>query len=253
MPDALLRPFGWSALLIHGDPCVLDRWLWLRGHLRKGPARTFDAGCGNGAFSVYSAREGNEVVAASFSQREQDDARRRADTLGVAGIDFRLIDLRELEGHRDQLGSFDQVICLETVEHLSEDGRLVATLASMLRPGGQLLMTAPFAGHPPLWGEDPHPAGVEDGSHVRYGYSRGQLRALAERAGLEVSSEAFVSGVVSQRLTSLMRWLTRRVGLAPAWLLTLPLRPLTVFDRALSRALGYPYLSVALTAIKRGD
>jgi hypothetical protein len=38
MPDTMLRAFGWSPLLIHGDPCVPDRWLWLRRHLGRGNA-----------------------------------------------------------------------------------------------------------------------------------------------------------------------------------------------------------------------
>lgn len=250
MPDALLRPLGWSSLLIHGDPCVLDRWLWVRGHLRKGSARTFDAGCGNGAFSIYAAREGNAVVAASFSEREQDDARRRAGVLGVEGIDFRLIDLRELASRTDELGSFDQVICLETIEHLLEDQRLVDVLAGMLRPGGKILLSVPYAGHRHLYMEDPDPSPVEDGFHVRYGYTPERLREVAENAGLRVTSEARVSGVISQKVTSLMRRLTARIGLPASWALTLPLRALVVLDRPLSALLGYPHLSIALVAVK---
>src|ERR1700689_5692767 len=125
MPDTLLRAFGWSPLLIHGDPCVRDRWLWLRRHLRKGPARTFDAGCGNGGFAIYAARAGNEVVAASFSEREQQDARRRAEVVGGLGIDFRQLDLRELDEHSESLGDFDQIICFETIEHVIADAGLV--------------------------------------------------------------------------------------------------------------------------------
>ena len=83
----MLRVLGWRALLIHGDPCVLDRWLWLRAHLRGGNARTFDAGAGNGGFSIYAARAGNDVVAASFSERELESVRHRADQLGVLGIE----------------------------------------------------------------------------------------------------------------------------------------------------------------------
>lgn len=252
MPDAMLRAFGWGPLLIHGDPCVLDRWLWLRGELRGGRARTFDAGCGNGAFSIYARRSGNEVVAASFSAREQDDAARRAELVGAGGIEFHTIDLRELSDHRGELGHFDQVICMETIEHLVDDERLVGTLADMLAPGGRLLLTAPFDEHHPLWGEDPRPSGEEDGSHVRFGYSAQRLREVAQRAGLQVESEAFVSGVVSQKLTSLMRRLTARIGLPAAWALVLPLRPLVLLDRPLSQLLRYPYLSVALSAVRRG-
>jgi cyclopropane fatty-acyl-phospholipid synthase-like methyltransferase len=229
---------------------VLDRWLWLRRHLRKGGARTFDAGCGNGAFSIYAAREGNEVVAASFSTREQQDARRRATLVGASEIDFRTLDLRELEDHRESLGSFDQIICLETIEHVNGDEALVSSLATMLKPGGQLLLTTPYDAHQPLYSEERYPSPVEDGFHVRYGYSTQRLKQIAENAGLDVRDEGFVSGVVSQKLTDLMRRLTERVGLVASWAILLPLRGLVVFDAPLTRMLGYPHLCVALCAVK---
>jgi SAM-dependent methyltransferase len=250
MPDTLLRAFGWSPLLIHGDPCVLDRWLWLRRHLRSGPARTFDAGCGNGAFSIYAARMGNQVVAASFAEREQQDARRRAGVVGVAGIDFRKLDLRELDQQGPALGSFDQIVCFETIEHVGDDQGLVDRLAAMLSPGGQLLLTTPFDGHRPLYTEERNPSPLEDGSHVRYGYSQERLREIARGAGLRVADEGFVSGVVSQKLTDLMRRLSERIGLPGAWAIMLPLRALVLLDAPLSRLLGYPHLSVALCAVK---
>ena len=249
MLEALLRVFGWRFLLITGDPCVLGRWMWLRSRLRDGPLRTFDAGCGNGAFSIYAGRIGNEVVAASFETDEQQTARRRAETLGVQGIDFRVLDLREIAGHRADLGSFDQIICLETIEHVSDDQALVSTLASMLRPGGRILISAPNADHRPLHTEELEPDPVEDGSHVRYGYSPQRLAEIATAAGLEVAEQGEISGVVEQRLTNLMRRLTERVGLSAAWLAMLPLRPLAILDRPLSRIAGYPYLSVALCAV----
>ncbi len=249
--DAMLRVLGWRSLLIHGDPCVLDRWFWLRGQLRKGDVKTFDAGCGNGGFSIYAALEGNKVLAASFSPREQEDARRRAGVLGVNGIEFRTLDLRDLENHRDSLGSFDQIICFETIEHVTDDDGLVNSLAGMLTPGGRLLLSAPFAAHRPLYSEERDPSPVEDGSHVRYGYSQERLRQIAQDAGLSVAAEGFVSGVVSQKVTDLMRRLSTRLGRPAAWVLTLPLRPLVVIDAPLSRMLRYPYLSVALCGVKR--
>ncbi len=85
---------------------------------------------------------------------------------------------------------------------------------------------------------------------MRYGYSRERLAALATGAGLDAREGAFISGVVSQKLTDLMRRLSLRFGLMPAWVILLPLRPLVVLDRPLSRLLGYPALSVALCAVK---
>jgi SAM-dependent methyltransferase len=250
MLDRLLRVFGWRFLLITGDPCVLDRWRWLRRHLRAGGVRTFDAGCGNGGFSIFSAQIGNEVVAASFSVQEQESARRRAEILGVSGIDFRVIDLREIEDHRVALGLFDQIICMETIEHVSDDDKLVNSLTAMLKPGGQILLSTPYDQHRPLYTEEREPSKIEDGSHVRFGYSQERLRAIAVGADLEVTSEGFISGVVSQKLTDLMRRLTARLGLLPAWLVVLPLRLLVILDAPLSRALRYPYLSAAMSAVK---
>jgi SAM-dependent methyltransferase len=250
MSDVVTKVLGWRSLLIHGDPCVLDRWLWLRRHLRKGPVRTFDAGCGNGAFSIYAASVGNDVLAASFSAQEHEDARRRAALAGMTSVEFRTLDLRSLESCRASMGLFDQVVCLETIEHLSDDEGLLRSLVAMLEPGGQLLLTAPFDGHRPLFTEERDPSPVEDGSHVRYGYSQQRLRELARAVGLEVASEGFVSGLISQKLTNLMRRLTDRFGVATAWALMLPLRVLAIFDRPLTDALRYPYLSVSLCAVK---
>lgn len=250
MRDLLLRILGWRRLLFHSDPLVLDRWLWVRRGLRHGAVRTFDAGCGNGVFSMYAARSGNRVLAASFSAEEQEKARERANSLGIGGIDFRLLDLRELESRRAELGTFDQVICLETIEHLSDDEGLVRSLASMLEPGGQLLLTTPFEGHRPLYGEPPDPDPVEDGSHVRFGYSQDRVAELVRLAGLEVAGQAFVSGFISQKVTNLLWRLTALLGLPLAWTIVLPLRALVLFDPLVTSLLRYPHLCVAVRAVK---
>jgi hypothetical protein len=122
----------------------------------------------------------------------------------------------------------------------------------MLRPGGRLFLTTPFDQHRPLFSEERHPSPVEDGSHVRFGYSRERVREIARNAGLEVVEEDFVSGVISQKLTDLMRRLTVRFGVIVGWLALLPLRPLVVFDAPLTRLLRYPELCVAIVAVKPG-
>jgi hypothetical protein len=78
-----------------------------------------------------------------------------------------------------------------------------------------------------------------------------RLRELVGAADLDVQSEGFISGVVSQKVTNLMRRLTRRIGRPASWLIVLPLRPLALLDRPLTRLLGFPCLSVAVCAVKR--
>ena len=48
----------------------------------------------------------------------------------------------------------------------------------------------------------------------------------------------------------LLQILTERVGLLPAWLVVAPLRLGVILDAPLSRMLRYPYLSVALCAVR---
>jgi hypothetical protein len=67
-----------------------------------------------------------------------------------------------------------------------------------------------------------------------------------------VASEGFVSGVVSQKLTDLMRLCSARLGRMAGWAIMLPLRPLAALNAPLSRLLRYPYLSVSLSGTKPG-
>lgn len=244
--DILVRLVGPKATVLHGDPCVFDRWRWLRRHLKAGALRTLDAGCGSGAFSFYSATIGNECLGISFSAPGVENARRRAVLLGLSNAKFRLGDLRDLAAFG--LAPFDQIICAETIEHIRDDRKLVADFAALLKPSGRLLLTTPFAHYKPMVGDMVHER--EEGGHVRAGYTHQELRALLDSCGMDTAYEGFISGVVSQQLTNLMR-IVARVDNRLAWATTFPLRALQVLDRPLTLLTRYPYLSVAIVGIKR--
>lgn len=250
MSDVLVRVAGWRALMVHGDPCVLDRWLWVRRWLVPGPVRTLDAGSGNGGFSAYAASRGNSVVACSFSSDEQLATSDRIAALGFDDVDVRVLDLRELPRLSAGLGRFDQILCLETLEHIGDDAAVVAELAAMLHPGGRLIVSVPSADHRPLYSE--RVSDAEDGGHVRWGYSVERLERLLLEAGLTPAPAARISGVVSQRSTNVMRRLGERNRLL-AWAAVAPLRLLVALDRPLSRRLGFASLSIGIVGIKPHD
>jgi 2-polyprenyl-3-methyl-5-hydroxy-6-metoxy-1,4-benzoquinol methylase len=251
MPSLLLRLAGWPLTVLREYPTVFDRWVWLRRYLWPGPRRTLDAGCGTGAFTLYAAKIGNEAIGITWDEQEIQHARARAQMLGVGHTQFVQADLRELDRLAPQLGRFDQVICLEVIEHIHDDRRLLAGLSALLPPGGRLLLTTPYKHYRPLRSD--HLSVQEDGGHVRWGYTHEEMRALMAGCGLEVVVAEYVSGFVSQNITNLMRRLTgRNFGLV--WALTFPLRFWQLFDRPLTRLLRYPYFSIAVVAIKRdGD
>jgi len=247
MSDALLRVLGWPATILHGDPCVLDRWAWVRRWLRGPGMRTLDAGAGNGGFAMYAAKRGNEAVGLSFSEREVANAERRAALLDLENVHFRVVDLRQLDEFVDELDTFDQILCLEVAEHIRDDAKLLRDLAALLRPGGRLLLTTPDIRHRALWSETL--SDEEDGGHVRWGYGQQEMAQLFEDAGLRVIAQEHVSGVVSQRLTNLMRR-AQRVHFTLGWAVVMPLRLLQLLDRPLTRLLRWPPLCIAVVGEK---
>lgn len=249
----LIKVIGYLATVLHGDAAVFDRWLWLRKNLRRGSLRTLDAGCGSGAFALYAAKIGNEVVGISFDERNNKAAKERANILGISNARFITGDLRELDSMKGDLGLFDQIICSETIEHILGDRKLIKDLSDLLRPEGRLLLTTPYKNYSKrLLGDDKVPLSTyEDGGHVRWGYTHEELEQIFNEAGLSVSKKNYVSGIVSQLNIVLYRILQSKINYKIAWILCFPFRALVIFDSIITKIVKFPRLSVAVVGEKK--
>lgn len=246
MSNALVKMLGWKATVLHGDPLCWDRYQWLKKHLLPGPLTTLDAGCGNGCFSFYAATIGNQVLGLSFDEAQNNAAAERGEILGLDNAKFRVLDLRDLHKVKGTLGQFDQIILMETIEHVINDSKLVSDLVHHLKTGGRLYLTTPYLNHKALRMETL--SEVEDGGHVRWGYTHEQVREIMESCGLEVVAEDFMGGVVSQQLTNLMRTPREKM----AWAASFPLRFLQMtLDEPITQATKYPPFGVGLVGVKR--
>jgi SAM-dependent methyltransferase len=248
MRNTLFRLIGWKATVLHGDPSVFDRWVWLRDHLQPGPLRTLDAGCGSGVFTMYAAKIGNQSLGLSFDELNNQVAAARAKLLGLSNLRFERVDLREVDKVAPNLGTFDQIICFEVIEHILNDRKLLRDLTSMLNPGGRLLLTTPYKYAKKLFG-DGKPSEIENGGHVRIGYTPEELKQLFEQYGLACVVEEFLSGFVSQLIINVLRMLNA-VDHRLAWAITFPLRALQVADRPFTKLIRYPFISVAMVGVK---
>ena len=98
---------------------------------RLGGARSLlEIGCGWGALARHFADKGVDVTAISLSDEQLEWAR---STHGGAGIDFRKIDYRDVEGQ------FDAIASVEMVEAVGQEywPDFIGCIARCLRPGGR--------------------------------------------------------------------------------------------------------------------
>jgi len=247
----LVAVLGFPATLLHGTTPVLDRWLWLKQRLpRTTEGQTLlDVGCGSGAFTIGAAMRGYQALGLSWDARNQNVGRARAELCGATNARFEVLDVRHLESRTDIRGGFDVVVCCENIEHILDDAKLMRDMAACLKPKGRLLLTTPFLMHRPTF-YNAAISKVENGGHVRRGYSESMLEELCRGAGLRLDSVTFCTGLLSQMISWTQRRL-RQVHPLLGWGTALPLRGLPpLFDQAVTNMLGWPYLSICLEAHK---
>ena len=243
--------FGFNALLVHGDLLVVDRWRWLKKYLpiTRGDEMVVDVGCGTGAFTIGAAKRGYHCVGLSWDEKNQELAAERALICKVSEISFPILDVRKLDQRVDLLGQFEFAICCENIEHIIDDHKLMKDIAALLKPGGRLLLTAPFYFYRAITPKENGPfLNIEDGRHVRRGYTSAMLTELCDDAGLMVEEFGSCSGFFAQKITALMRILKPRIF---SWGVVLPLRLLPpVLDKAIAYWCGWPDYSISLVAYK---
>src|ERR1700726_2628028 len=131
---------------------------------------------------------------------------------------FEICDGRQLHERTDFFGLFDIILCCENIE--------LNSMAAWLKPGGGLLLTAPYNRRIPWSSMDYGPfPDFEDGRHVRRGCNRAMIAELCVHSGLTIEEISYVSGPISQAIAFLLERLGRRVHPLFGWLVVLPLRP----------------------------
>jgi len=191
-------------LLFPGFDVKTRKRMRLARYLLAGDVATLEAGCGNGAFSYQAYRLGNRVLGISNDPDQVQRCNEFRDFLGMDATRCRfkvhnIYDLLAL-GQR-----FDQIICFETLELLERDQEVIKLFARVLNPGGLLHVCTPYLHRTPYWGE--RISSVEDGEHMRLGYTFEIVEKMLSNEGFEVVARDRVVGPVSQMVMDWGRWL----------------------------------------------
>lgn len=206
-----------------------------------------DAGCGNGMLTYQAYLKGNRALGVSIKPGEIERNRRHFNEyLGISDdwLKFEVYNLYKVE---DLGAGFDQIICSEVLEHITEDARVCQAFWKILKPGGILHLCCPNAEHPDnVVHELDH---TESGGHVRPGYTEATFRSLLEPIGFEIIAVNGVGGPLRQSLNKLIRGCETVLGLGPAIGVFLMVNWLTFVDQRRPRV---PY-SIYVQAQKRSS
>ena len=96
-----------------------------------------DYGCGGGLLSEALAQRGALVTGADLSNENISVAKQHAEASGLT-IDYLVGDA---QGLLDQQQSYQLVVCLEVIEHVFEQQKLVSELVQLCQPNGLLVFS----------------------------------------------------------------------------------------------------------------
>lgn len=180
---ARYRDFGWSS----DQPTRANRYVFpvvqsLAGRLGPG-VRVLDVGCGNGYIAGCLLDLGCTVVGIDLSEQGISIAR---DNYPQARFEVLPADHELLE----RLGEepFDVVIATEVIEHLYDPPDFAAGCFEALRPGGRVILSAPFHGYlknlviAATGKHDSHFQALKVGGHIRF-WSRATAAKLLTNSG----------------------------------------------------------------------
>jgi 2-polyprenyl-3-methyl-5-hydroxy-6-metoxy-1,4-benzoquinol methylase len=106
--------------------------------------RTLDIACGAGygleIIRQQARQPVTELVGVDIDKETIDYAIQH---YWEEGLDFLEGDIHDLS-LKDKVGTFDTIVCLETIEHVENDQRAIENLAALLNPGGLAIVSTPF-------------------------------------------------------------------------------------------------------------
>lgn len=137
------------------------------------PGRLLDMGCGSGEFLFKAMRRGWQVDGLDFDERAVAAANRLENVVARVG------DL----DHPDLLpGSYDAITMNHVIEHVYDPKHSFARCATLLRPGGRLVLVTPNMEAQGLKIFGPHWRGLEIPRHLHL-FTAKSLKKLAISAG----------------------------------------------------------------------
>ena len=212
-------------LNLHFDLVLVSRWKWRKYFARD--SRILEIGPGGGPWTLELLEKGNTVTVVDVDMSSLLRLKRKIEVFPLKNRRVKLIN-----SHAKNFSSreeYDQIIVFEVLEHIMEDERTVANLVHHLAPGGEILISTPTHDHIPIAGESV--SLLEDGRHVRKGYSFENFAVMLSRCGLTIIRKETACGWFTRHAEALSNTVYRLIPIRILfYLVRLAVRPLTHLD-----------------------
>lgn len=125
------------------DPAHFLRSCYFKRYTRSlDPGRVLDAGCGRGDYSFFMKEYWPQAALDSVDLDPGEIERNKAvqKKWGLEGISFRVLDLADL----DEEDTYDLIVCVDVMEHIVDQDKVLARFYKALRKGGYLFLHIPL-------------------------------------------------------------------------------------------------------------
>jgi SAM-dependent methyltransferase len=162
----------------------------LRQKFGSSEIKIYDAGSGFGQYSYFISKKMNPSNILSVDVKEEwiKDCKDFFSSRAINNVNFTVEDLTSIN-HQNK---FDLILCVDVMEHIEDDAKVLKNFYSALKQGGYLLINSPSI----YGGSDVHHDEEESfiGEHARDGYSKEDLEAKLHPIGFKTHSSKYTYG-----------------------------------------------------------
>jgi len=198
----------------------------LRNKFGNTKIEIYDAGSGFGQYTYFMAAKLLPCNILSVDVKEDwiNDCRDFFIKKDIKNVAFTVEDLLNIN-HQNK---FDLIVCVDVMEHISDDKKVFNNFYSALKPGGYFLINSPSI----YGGSDVHEDEEESfiGEHARDGYSKEELEGKLNPLGFSTNRCKYTYGFWGDKAWRLgIKYPMLLLNISKLFLLVLPLYYLLTF------------------------
>ncbi|MDP3766291.1 MAG: methyltransferase domain-containing protein [Nanoarchaeota archaeon] len=165
--------------------------------------KILDIGCGEGIFYYELTKRGYSIVGIEYSKDAIDNMARKLKGVGVypkvINADAQKLPIKS--------NSFDQIICLDVIEHLKDANASIKEMSRVLKKNGALILSVPnelYLTKPIL------PINFKDHlraiGHETDGFNYNELKNMLESNGFRIVKYNYYTKLFGRLMTELTFW-----------------------------------------------